>query len=185
MTPELSILIPTTGRRHELLRVVTCTYVAQYPECEVLTTSVYSWGEGLNQLAKRAKGQYWLTACDDILPHAGWFEAARAMVDEGYTPATRYWRKDGSPLRPGTDDATHGDPVAWCRSFLLTPEIFKATGEFIDTTWWADINYSERLAVQHPILACDGFSFTHLDGDRDWLTEEEEARQRTIYEAAA
>lgn len=182
---KLSILIPTVPGREELLRVVSCAHVAQNPDCEILTTSVYSWGEGLNQLATRAKGDYWLTACDDILPHAGWFEAARAMVDEGYTPATRYWHKDGSPLKPGTDDANHGHPISWCRSFLLTPEIFFQTGKFIDTTWWADINYSERLAVRRPIRACDGFSFTHLEGERDWLTPEEEIRQRTVYEDAA
>lgn len=185
MTPELSILIPTVPGREELLRVVSCAHVAQHPDCEILTTSVYSWGEGLNQLAKRAKGKYWLTACDDILPHAGWFEAARTMLDEGYTPATRYWTKGGEPLRPGTDDAPHGESIPWCRSFLLTRDLYNETGQFIDTTWWADINYSERLAVNHPILACDGFSFTHLEGERDWLTPEEEIRQRALYEHAA
>ena len=182
---KLSILIPTIPGREELLRIVSATHVAQHPDCEILTTSVYSWGEGLNQLARRAKGDYWLTACDDILPHAGWFHAARQAVDLGFTPATRYWHKDGSPLRAGTDDAAHGDRVDWCRSFLLTEEIYSDVGPFIDATWYADVDYSERIReTGREIVACDGFSFTHLDGPRDWNTEMEDRRQWALYQAS-
>lgn len=180
---KLSILIPTLPGREEMLRIVSCAHVAQHPDCEILTTTGYSWGEGLNQLAKKAKGDYWLCACDDILPHQGWFYAARAVVDQGLTPATRYWDMDEEPLRPGTDDAVGGSRVDWCRSFLLTEEIYSDVGPLIDATWYADVDYSERLRESgREIIACDGFSFTHLDGDRDWLTEAEDHRQWRLYQ---
>ena len=181
----LSILIPTVGVRAELLAQVTDAFLEQGAD-EVLTVEGMSWGSGLNDLAERAKGDYWLCACDDILPHAGWFDAARPMVDFGLTPATRYFTTDGAPIRPGTDDAPHGTVIDWCRSFLLTSEIFQEVGPFIDATWWADINYTDRLrASGREITACDGFSFTHLEGPRDWLTPEEEDRQRNLYEQAS
>lgn len=182
----LSILIPTVGGRDEMLMRVIAAHREQHPDARILPLGGYSWGEGLNQLATIAFGDYWLCGCDDILPHAGWFEPARAMLDSGLTPATRYFDSDGAPLRYGTDDAPHGERIDWCRSFLLTRAIFEEVGPFIDTTWWADINYSERLrASGREITACDGFSFTHLDGPRNWLTPEEEQRQRRVYESAA
>lgn len=185
MAPTLSVLIPTTGRREEMLARVEHEFHRQHDaDVEVLIVAGLSWGYGLNQLARRAKGDYWYCGTDDTLPHEGWFDAARPVVDSGKTPASRYFRADGEPLHP-MDTAEHGEPLTWCRAFLLTPDIFTEVGEFIDTTWWADINYSERLNVAgYPIVGCDGYSFTHLDGERDWLTIEEENRQRELYEAA-
>lgn len=182
---DLSILIPTTGRRESLLWRVTCAHHIETPGAEILTVQGKTWGAGLNELAQQAAGSYWLTICDDTLPHPGWFDAARTLVDQGLTPATRYFTVDGQPLRPGTDDAPHMTPIPWCRSFLLTPALFAEVGPFIDTTWYADIDYSERLtAASHPIFACDGFTFTHLDGERDWQTDEEDARERAEYAAS-
>lgn len=182
--PLVSILIPTVGGRDELLAQVAAAFRETVPGCEVMRVGGHSWGAGLNHLALFAKGSYWLTACDDILPEPGWFEPARAMVDQGLTPATRYFNLEGQPLRPGTDDAPHGAPIDWCRSFLLTPAIFEEVGEFMDATWWADIDYSERLSASgRPVTACDGFRFTHLDGPRGWLTKAEEKRQHDLYEA--
>lgn len=177
----LSILIPTTGRREEMLRIVSATYVAQYPDAEILTVAGKTWGAGLNDLIPKAKGDYLLCACDDTLPHGGWFEAGLATLLEGKEPASRYFTKTGEPLHP-RDLRTHGEPVEWCRSFLLTPEIFEAVGPFIDATWYADIDYSERIQdAGWPIVACDGFAWTHLDGERDWQTEEESAREMGCY----
>ena len=83
------------------------------------------------------------------------------------------------------DEIPGGVPVGWCRSFLLTREIYERVGPFIDATWYADWDYSERLvAAGIPIVSCDGFAFTHLDGPRGWLTAAEDARQRAEYEAS-
>lgn len=178
---DLSILIPTTGRREELLRVVTATYTAQYPDAEILTCEDRTWGWGLNDLIAQASGEYLLCGCDDTLPHAGWFEAGRVTLDAGKEPASRYFRRDGTPLHE-RDATPHGQPVGWCRAFLLTPDIFREVGPFIDATWYADIDYSERLETAGwPIVACDGFAWTHLDGERDWQTPEMDAYEREQY----
>jgi GT2 family glycosyltransferase len=106
------------------------------------------------------------------------------MLDEGVEPASRYFTRDGDPVHP-VDVMPHGERVGWCRSFLLTRELYERVGPFIDATWYSDWDYSERLvAAGVPILACDGFSFTHLDGPREWLTGAEDARQRAEYEAS-
>lgn len=180
----ISVLIPTTGRRLDLLVQVEQAFYAQHGAAvEVLTVAGLTWGAGLNQLARRAEGDYWSCCCDDTVPVPGWFDAARPLVDAGLTPASRYLHPDGSPLHP-VDAQAHGTPVSWCRSFLLTPEIFAEVGEFLDCTWYADIDYSERLeASGRRIVACDGYAFTHLAGERDWLTREEEDRSRELYES--
>jgi GT2 family glycosyltransferase len=156
----------------------------QHPEAQILPAFGFSWGEGLNQMMPFAEGAYISCCCDDTVPVPGWFDAGRAMLDSGSMPASRYWNGDGSPVHP-VDEMPHGEPLGWCRSFLLTPKIYEAVGPFINATWYADWDYSERLiAAGIPIHACDGFSFIHLDGSREWLTPEEDSRQRREYEAS-
>jgi len=180
----LSVLIPTVGGREAMLHEVKTACEQTAPGCEVLVVYGYSWGEGLNQLATVAKGEYWSCCCDDTVPLPGWFDAGRARLDAGSEPASRYFNPDGSPLHP-IDDAPDGLPIGWCRSFLITPQIFAEVGPFIDATWYADWDYSERLVkAGYPIIATDGFAFTHLDGPRGWLTPEEDERQRREYEAS-
>lgn len=182
--PELSVLIPSVGGREEMIDQVRAAIEEQLPDAEILTVYGYSWGEGLNQLMRVAKGNYISCCCDDTVPLPGWFDAGRAMLDEGFEPASRYLRPDGTPLH-AVDELPHGEEIPWCRSFLLTPQMYREVGPFIDATWYADWDYSERLVKAGiRILACDGFSFTHLDGDRGWLTPEEDARQRAEYDAS-
>lgn len=178
----VSVLIPSVGTRPEMMEQVVNAFARQSTEVEILPITGYSWGQGLNELSKAATGDYWLCACDDTVPHEGWFEAGRAMLDNGAMPASRYLNPDGSPLHP-LDAASHGTELGWCRSFLLTPTLYARIGPFINTTWFADIDYSERLiAAGVPILACDGFAFTHLDGAREWRTEAEAGREKAEYE---
>ena len=181
---ELSVLIPTVGTRPAMLDKVTAAITEQLPDAEIITRVSKSWGEGLNEMIPQAAGEYLSCCCDDTVPVPGWFEAGRAMLDSGVMPASRYWNVDGSPVHP-VDEMPHGEQLGWCRSFLLTPDIYELVGPFIDATWYADWDYSERLVAKGiPILACDGFSFIHLDGIREWMTPEEDIRQRREYEAS-
>ena len=182
--PELSVLIPTVGDRRPMLNQVTAAIKAEHPGAQILSTVVSSWGKGLNEMMPSAVGEYVSCCCDDTVPQDGWFEAGRALLDTGVMPASRYFTVDGDPVHP-VDEIPGGVPVGWCRSFLLTREIYERVGPFIDATWYADWDYSERLvAAGIPIVSCDGFAFTHLDGPREWLTAAEDARQRAEYEAS-
>lgn len=181
---DLSVFIPTIGTRPLMLARVKEAIYAEHPDAQIFVVENSSWGKGLNFAAELATGRYWSCCCDDTVPQPGWFEAGRAMLDTGVEPASRYFNVDGSPVHP-VDLMPHGEPVGWCRSFLLTPEMYREVGPFIDATWYSDWDYSERLvAAGYPILACDGFAFTHLDGSREWNTPAEDARQRAEYEAS-
>jgi hypothetical protein len=180
--PPLSVLIPTTGRREELLFRVEQAVRFTVPQAEILTVEGKTWGAGLNELIPLARGAYVSCCCDDTIPVQGWFDAGRKTLDAGMMPASRYLNPDGSPLRPGWDDAEHGARIPWCRSFLLTHQLYETVGPFIDATWFADIDYSERLVLAgRPVVACDGYSFVHLDGERDWQTGEVTAREEEAY----
>lgn len=175
---SLSILIPTTGRRDHLLIECVKAYADEHPDAQLIITDRYSWGEGCNQLAAEATGDHWLLACDDIVPVAGWYDAALEMLETGVVPMSHYWTPEGEPLNPKYDGLAHGTPVDWTRTFFLTPGLYREIGPLLDATWYTDLDYSERLiAAGWPIQACDGFSFLHLHGERDWATEAELAVQ--------
>lgn len=169
-----------------MLERVKAAFFEQIPDIQILTISGLSWGAGLNALAPQAIGDYWLTCCDDTIPWPGWFEAARSIVDGGKQPAVRYFEQNGEPNNSEFDLAEHGALLTWSRCYLLTPQIFETVGPFIDASWWVDNDYSERLiAAGFEIVACDGFCFTHLNGDHDWASSEEVARSRKAYEESS
>ncbi len=182
---RVAALIPTMPHRAPLLAEVTDAFEAQ--GVDVFTIEGHTWGQGLNEIAWHVASDfdYLSCACDDTVPHPGWFTAARELLDEGLTPASRYFHPGGEPLNPDADLLPHRAPMAWCRSFPLTPELFAAVGPFIDATWYADIDYSERLAaIGRPVVACDGFSFTHISDERDWRTLEVAEAELAAYEAS-
>jgi GT2 family glycosyltransferase len=185
MTPLISVLIPTVGDREDLLQECASAYRDEHrDEVEILTIEGHTWGAGCNALAEFAQGDYWLFACDDTKPQPDWFVRAASLVDRGLTPASRYFQRDGSPLH-ASDLTPHGAPVAWCRSFLLTPARYAEVGPLIDATWYSDVDYSERLRAHgYEIVGCDGFSFTHLHGERGWLTPEVAVAEEAAYLAS-
>jgi GT2 family glycosyltransferase len=172
-----------------MLTQVQAAFESQPPETVVFVIKGRTWGSGLNFLAETLKRSprhfdYWLTCCDDTVPHPGWFEAARAVVDAGEMPAQRYFTRGGFPLHD-FDDAEDGTELPWSRGYLLTPELYERVGPFLDATWYVDFDYSERLsAAGIPIVACDGYTFTHLDGDRDWHTAVVDDQERRLWEAS-
>ena len=86
---------------------------------------------------------------------------------------------DHPPALSLREDSAHG--------FVVNAPfaIYAKVGPFIDATWYADWDYSERLVkAGYPIIATDGFAFTHLHGPRSWLTQAEDERQRREYEAS-
>jgi hypothetical protein len=179
---RLSVLIPTLRGREGVLFETTAAYRASAPGCEILTVEGLSWGAGLNELLPRSSGELVIYAADDAAPLAGWLEAASAFLESGRIPAARYLDRDGKGLVE-QDDSPDGTACAWTRHFCLPRELAQRLGPLLDLTWWADIELSERIVDSGLRLeVCSGYAFTHLDGDRSWLTEQEEARQRELYE---
>ena len=178
---SVSVLIPTLPNRADHLKLTLAGFTGNPVSKEILTITGHTWGEGLNQLAKKAQGEYWLCCCDDTVPAYGWFWNAKIMLDGGvFYPASAYFHPDGTPLHP-MDEYLHGTPTGWCRSFLLTRELYEECGPFMDATWYTDIEYSERIShTGREIVACKGFDFTHLGSERDWLTPEVQAEEERL-----
>jgi hypothetical protein len=62
----------------------------------------------------------------------------------------------------------HGGSYPWSRCFMLPTETVLQLGPMIDATWYADIEYSERLtAAGWRIEARNGYWFTHLEAPRE------------------
>lgn len=188
-TPLISVLIPTIEERHELRAQTIAGYVREGKRLgglvEILTTSLYTWGGGCNQLALRAKGEFLLLAPDDLVPHEGCLRAGLAMLAEGSIPFARYLTVEGAPLHPDYDAAPHGRLLDWTRVFLIPAALHRELGPLIDATWLTDIDYSGRLlAAGREIRSCEGFAFTHLDGSRAWRTAEIAAAEEAAHEAS-
>lgn len=179
-----SVLIPTVGDRDTMLAQVIAAYSAEGHDVRVIYG--HTWGGGCNALAETETADYMLFACDDKLPRLGWFDHAKAMLDSGAVPQSRNLTYSGFPLHELYDDALGaGEYSDWTRDFFLTPAIWRQVGPLLDTTWYTDIEYSARLnAAGWALRVCDGFTFTHLDGPREWRTQAVDARERQIYEAA-
>ena len=186
---DLSVLIPTTGRRPEILSRVATRWEwlarAEGYTIEILTTSVYTWGEGCNYLMTRAKGETVALVPDDVLPCEGLYTNAKRDLDHQVMRLGRYFHENGQPLHEAMDLLEHGCSYPWSRCFMLPTETVLQLGPMIDATWYADIEYSERLtAAGWRIEARNGYWFTHLEAPRDWLTDEEEQRSRDLYDTA-
>lgn len=184
---DVSILIPTTGRREALLAETKNAYAATLAgiEHEILTTALHSWGGGINELRTRAKGELLLYAADDATPHPGWYQSGVAALARGRCPAARFLTRDGTP-EAWQDQAPDGFELHWTRFPFLPASVADQVGPLLDLSWFVDFDYSRRLEVAGwPIVACEGFVFTHHDAPRDWLNAGEQARQRQVYLAAS
>lgn len=186
MTVPVSILIPTMPGRQAELALTIGGYQRTAPGSQIcVTMGEQSWGAGLNKLTSEDADHDWLLfAPDDAVPKPGWLEAALAMWEDGFFPCARYLDSTGKGVH-ANDELPHDTPVTWTRLFLLPRALYDELGPVIDATWWADIEYSERIVdAGYACRICYPFAFTHLDGDRSWLTPEKEAEQRATYQRA-
>lgn len=177
-----TVLIPTVGGRDAMLAQARMAYAHEGHGVHAITGT--TWGGGCNALtAAHLDADYLLFACDDKLPLEGWFDAARQMLDAGIIPQSQNLTVQGYPVHEYYDDLPHGAKADWTRDFLLTPAIYEKVGPMLDTTWFTDFDYSQRLvAAGYPMQACAGFTFTHLDAPREWATDQVLDRERRVYE---
>lgn len=187
------VCIPTVGGRDAMLRQTVDAWADQlHSGIKTFWVDGYTWGEGCNRIASLCCGggyytdpDYLVFAADDCVPRPG---ALKAAVDHwlttGTIPGARFYQ-DGQPLAAGFDDLPAGTATTWTRLFLLTPEVYRQVGPLLDISWFADFDYSDRLAeAGYPITVCDGFAFDHLDGERTWAVDGEVDRQRRVYREA-
>lgn len=141
-------------------------------------------GASWNTLGHSAFMAQWLLfVADDQQP---WPDALAAGVGylqqhPSHVAALRLYQ-DGRPLDASYDAKAHGERTPWARGWLLHPGVFEQVGDFLELSWYLDIDYSQRLSeAGFPIVAVDGFGADHLDAPRDWLTPEVRERQYRAY----
>lgn len=182
----VTVIIPTIRGREETLARVVNAYRETGADRVLTSIGHKTAGEAGNDLMLCLPHgcEHVLLTTDDMLPHAGWLDAALKVAAPGVVPVARCLRVDGQPLQE-RDGWEPGRESSWTRLFFLSPATFKHVGAFLDATWYIDLDYCERLqAAGYKLLTTDGFTFTHLDGPRDWHTPEVDKHEVGLYHAA-
>ena len=169
--PELSIVLPSISGREDTLAIVEAAYRASTPVV-VEFVKPLDWasvGEAWNAGAAVARGDVLLFAIDDAVPHAGWYEAATRVVNDGDVPSPTLFLNDGSLEGAGTMGLggflPFGVDGQVCRSagiILVTRETFARVGAFLPIHYYADDDWTWRFAGEGRVRSCHAFAFTHL-----------------------
>lgn len=86
--PLISVIVPTVDGREVHLDDCLYAYEQTTPDLDLIVIANkpacgQAWIEG----AAKAKGDFLHFTADDLVPHAGWWEAAVSCVERGYMPA--------------------------------------------------------------------------------------------------
>jgi hypothetical protein len=171
----ISVVVPTISGRESLLDETVEALEDTAPcELEIITPRGYrTCGEAWNAGAELATGEFLMLTADDMLPHAGWTQAALSAVDEGVYPAPWIVRRDGSTECCGTlgsgllltAEARDGLPVCNSPVPFMRLEDWQRVGPAIPAHCYSDdfLGYRARLAGLS-VEVRRAYKFTHLDG---------------------
>jgi GT2 family glycosyltransferase len=95
---SVSVVIPTIAGREALLEQTRKAYEANTSVAVqfIVVRNRPTCGDAWNAGAAVADSDYLHLSADDVLPHEGWFDAAKEAADGGCYPAPRIVRPDGS-----------------------------------------------------------------------------------------
>jgi len=178
--PEVdrAIMLPDVVRAYENVQGVG----------EVIVEWGGTAGANYNRAAARAKGSVIFMATDDQAPQTGAIQAALDTldVDAKVIPVNRVFRKDGEPENANYDLLGPGVSLDWTRAPFITMETFLEVGPLEDTTWYMDLDYSDRLQLAgYRLVSCPGFCLTHLEGSRAWQEDGAADREYRRYRERA
>jgi hypothetical protein len=165
--PTLSIIVPTViGRDHWLGRCLTAYRETTRVRYETIVlrdrlTCGVAWQEGGDQ----AKGDYLHFTADDLEPHPGWWQAAKACADSGQLPCPRVLNSDGSLQSCGEwgQEMEEGTATYIARVPFLSREQWNLGGwilpgvQYFGDNWFAV--RGKQLGI--PTVVCRGMTFTH------------------------
>jgi hypothetical protein len=171
----VSVVIPTIRGREELFeQTVTGLEDTTHVDLQLIVVRDRpTCGEAWNEGASLAGGDYLMLATDDMLPHAGWSEAACDAADADVYPAPWIKRLDGSTECCGTlgcglllgEDARDGLPVCNSPIPFMRRKDWPLVGPSIPAHCYSDdyLGYKARLAGLS-VEVRRAYLFTHLDG---------------------
>lgn len=171
----ISVVVPTISGREALLDETVEALEDTSPyELEIITPRGYgTCGEAWNAGAELAAGDYLMLTADDMLPHAGWVQAAMDAANTGVYPAPWIVNQDGSTECCGTlgsglllnAEARDGLPVCNSPVPFMRREDWQELGPTIPAHCYSDdyLGYRARLAGLK-VEVRRAYKFTHLDG---------------------
>lgn len=183
----ISIVIPTiTGREESYARCVA-GYKATTPvPFEIITirnerSCGLAWAIGASQ----AKGDYLHFTADDLVPHAGWAEAAIECVERGVMPAATVLNPDvplicPAPLGPRYDSVPN----------VLVPFLSRAMWEL--GRWVVPIHYGSddwitylavRRGIEIELLEDYRFSHSIAEEGRLWMNRAQDVPKLCMHMA--
>lgn len=148
---SVSVLIPTVSGREPFLELCVSGYLRNTPtdvDLEfVILRDRPTCGQGWQEAAERASGDYLHFSNDDVIPRAGWLDPLLEATWQNYVGAP--WIQHG----------------AWGGYYGAAPELGQDPG------WWPDVDHSampfcgrDQFARFSPIIA------THYGVD-NWIAE--------------
>jgi glycosyltransferase involved in cell wall biosynthesis len=172
---NVSIVIATVaGREKELEQNVAALHAsAGKNELEIIVIRDHSSiGQAANTGVAAASGDYIALIADDMIPHPGWFEAAKLAADLGYYPAPRIDNPDGSVLATGSmgggwilTDCADWAPVCSSQLPFMNREAWADIGPSLEIGYYMDDYLSARARAAGLIVAYrEGYRFTHIEG---------------------
>ena len=172
---SVSIVIATVrGREKELEQNVAALHAsAGENEFEIIVIRDHSSiGQAANTGVAAASGEYIALIADDMIPHPGWFEAAKLAADLGYYPAPRIDNPDGSVLATGSmgggwimTDCADWAPVCSSQLAFMKREAWADIGPSLEIGYYMDDYLSARARAAGLIVAYrEGYRFTHIEG---------------------
>lgn len=172
---NVSIVIATVaGREKELEQNVAALHDSEGEnEFEIIVVRDHSTiGQAANTGAAAASGDYIALIADDMIPHPGWFEAAKLAADLGYYPAPRIDNPDGSVLATGSmgggwilTDCADWAPVCSSQLPFMNREVWADIGPSLEIGYYMDDYLSARARAAGLIVAYrEGYRFTHIEG---------------------
>jgi glycosyltransferase involved in cell wall biosynthesis len=172
---NVSIVIATVaGREKELEQNVAALHAsAGKNELEIIVIRDHSSiGQAANTGVAAASGDYIALIADDMIPHPGWFEAAKLAADLGYYPAPRIDNPDGSVLATGSmgggwilTDCADWAPVCSSQLPFMNREVWADIGPSLEIGYYMDDYLSARARAAGLIVAYrEGYRFTHIEG---------------------
>lgn len=172
---SVSIVIATVkGREKELEQNIAALHAsAGDDEFEIIVVRDHSSiGQAANTGVAAASGDYIALIADDMVPHPGWFEAAKLAADFGYYPAPRIDTLNGDVLATGSmgggwimTDCADWAPVCSSQLPFMKREAWAEIGPALEIGYYVDDYLAARARAVGLIVAYrEGYRFTHIDG---------------------
>jgi hypothetical protein len=165
--PLLTVVIPTIAARAHWLERCVASYRATSPSVEliVIPNDGRGVGEGWQEGADQASGEYLHLSNDDIEAHPGWWQAAVKTVKQQALPAPLILNTDGTVQSCGGSwerMEPDGQPTEFARVPFLSKAQWAKVGPMIPLHYATDnwVSHRGRLAGIGTVV-CHGYLLTH------------------------